>query len=320
MTEPTDPPPDVFAALERCARLAEDLRGFKRRPERLSAWLTAATLLSSDAEDQALVQRTDGIRTRLAAERGAPSGSLRWIYAGVFASRDIPVERFLQTRQALRDERRASKAATMHAGGARAALVLCAGGEIYPETIRRFFSMKQALQPPWWRRSASVTDTVAAAHVLKEDAEREVIAKRDRSRSVFEADKALRRHKHDGARLCALYDADPIEMRKRFMRLEGARRSSRALRRTVTKGALIDWAAQGFEPDHLQTLERLMAELPRLDAMAGAKAQLAHLIAIGGGSATSGIAAMSAVIAARAAMIATTIAATSTVTTTTATS
>ncbi len=311
------------AKIERLNALFEALRAQKPRPDKIPAWFTASALLGAEGEPGALVEacavRHGGL-AEVVGRHGAPSGSLRWIYAGLMTANEIPVERFAAARGSLRQGQKASKTGPLHAGGSRAALVLClASDEDTP--AERFYDMKRALRPPWWRANPSITDTFAAFHAARGDEARVVLQARERGMSVFKQDRRTRNYKHEGARLCALMAAEPRTVLRRFHGLEAAKTEHKAIRWRVTRSMLMEWAAQSLEPSDIDAIAEIREQLPKsVSTTASARTRLAHLIHIEGRQLPEGgeLSAMAAVIAAQTAMI---IAATSaaTITTTTAT-
>ena len=313
------------ARIERLTSLFDVLRARKPRPEAIPAWFTASALLGVEGDADALAAAC-GDRHKafvdVVGRHGAPSGSLRWVYAGLMTARDVPLERFAAIRESLRAARKASKTGQLHAGGSRAALVLCLASDV-DTPVERFYEMKRALRPPWWRANPSITDTFAAFHAARGDDPRAVLQARERGLSVFGEDRRARHYKREGARLCALMAAEPRTVLRRFHGLEAAKAEHRSLRWRVSRSMLMEWAAQALGPADITAIADIRERLPRsVSSTASARTRLAHLIHIEGRDLPEGgeLSAMAAVIAAQTAMIVAMTSATTVATTTAATS
>lgn len=302
--------------------LQQALRARRPRPDAIPAWFTASALLGAEGGADARVDACAATHAALGDAIGrhhAPSGSLRWIYAGLMTARQVPVERFAAAREALRAARKASKTGPLHAGGSRAALVLCLASE-NDTPVERFYDMKRALRPPWWRADPAITDSFAAFHAARGDDPRLVRQARERARSVFKSDRRARNHKHEGARLCALMAVEPRSVLRRFQALQAAKADYKTIRWRASRSMIMEWAAQGLEPGDLAAIAQIRERLPKsVSTTASARTRLAHLIHIEDRELPEGgeLSAMAAVIAAQTAMIvaatsAATIAATST--------
>lgn len=301
--------------LDRLLAIEEALRAGRPRPDRTGARFAASALLAGSRTPQDAGEATQSsyaaLKSRLSGggwfSSSAPTGTLRWIYAAILAANEVPAERFLDTRAQLREQAKREHGSGLHAGGARAALVLSVSGEQSSYTLRRFFDLKRALTPPWWRRNGAVTDTFAAGHASRDDAPETVTRKRDAAIAVFSGDRLAKGHKREGARLCALLDRDPREVLARFTALEAARRENGYLKHRSDRSMTMEWATQGLETGDLAAIEAIMRALPRHMTSAGyAKARLAHLVHTEGGAGLplGSVSALSAVLAAQAAMIA----------------
>ena len=311
--------------LSRFFAVEEAMRANRPRPDRTGAPFAAAALLAGEGEPEALASGTRSAHASLEAGlkaswfvASAPTGNLRWVYAALLAANGVPAERFLDVRNRLREQAKREDGPGLHAGGARAALVLCLTGEPSSYTLRRFFELKRSLTPPWWRRDNAVTDTFAAAHAARDEAPETVARARDLALAVFESDRRAKAHRREGARLCALLERDPREVLARFGELEAARRGSRYLRHRSDAALAMQWAAQGLAAEDLSAIEAIMRELPKHMTSAGhARARLAQLIHTGGGRdmPAGSVSALSAVIAAQAAAIAAVVASSTAATT-----
>jgi len=220
--------------MDRLMALFDALRAGQPRPEKLAAWFTASAVLTAPGEVEALANSVRDTREALGEAVGrhaSPSGALRWIYAGLLQAQSVEVERFVAARQSLRRHVRGTKTGALHAGGARAALMLCLGAAT-DTPVDRFFEMKRTLMPPWWRADVSVTDTYAALHAAQGHDPATVLRQRDHAEAVFSEFPRARRHKRDGAKLAVLLDVDPRMALQRYKALEAARATHRALRRS----------------------------------------------------------------------------------------
>ena len=176
-------------------------------------------------------------------------------------------------------EPRSLKTGGLGAGGARAALVLCAADLTPEDAAQRFFAMKQALNPPWWRRDASVTDTFAAAHAVRGDDPRSIVQARSRAEAIFGEDKRISGHKRTAARACGLFEAEPRTVLHTFQALDSVRKRERILRHRVTRSMLIEWTAQGLNEGDLDDVALILDALPSHCGVPGAgRARLAHLV------------------------------------------
>ncbi|MGJ3233018.1 MAG: hypothetical protein ACFE0P_14605 [Oceanicaulis sp.] len=268
--------------LERLEALHGALRETRPRPDSSAAWFAASALLAADGAPEALAGaarvRFDALRAAMGDHR-APTGALRWAYAAILVRGDLEAEKIAALRAALRDRRKASKTGALHAGGSRAALVLAAGDAAPEPAADAFFAMKQTLNPPWWRRDPSVTDTYAAAHAVRCDDPRAVLQARGRAEAVFAEDRRTRGHKRSAARATALYDAEPRTVLKRFDRLDAERKRERILRHRVGRALLLEWAAEGLEAGDLDVIAQIIDELPRKCHASGeGRARLAYLV------------------------------------------
>lgn len=268
--------------LERLEALHTALREGRPRPDSTAAWFSASALLPADGAPDPLAAQTrtlhDALKDRI-GRHAAPTGALRWAYAAILIRSGVDMDRFAALRDALRHARKASDTGALHAGGSRAALVLGAGDLEPAEAARRFFALKQALNPPWWRRDASVTDTFCAAHAVRGDDPRTIVQVRSRAEAVFREDRRARGHKRTGARACALREAEPRTVLKRFLALDAVRRRERILRHRVSREMLLDWAAEGLEESDLDAISQILDELPRRCGATGeGRAHLAYLV------------------------------------------
>ena len=308
--------------VERLIALQDRLRADRPRPDTMPAWFTACAVLDKDGDVDALASAVQARHAALGKAVGrhhAPSGALRWIYAGLLVKADVPVERFAAARTALREGVRGTKTGALHAGGSRAALMLClCSPEDTP--VERFFDMKRALLPPWWRANRETTDTYAAAHAARGDDPRAVARDRERAVEVFKSHRNARSHKRDAAKLCVLLGEEPRTVLHRYDTLLTAAKQDKTLRRYAIRTRLLDWAVQGLDVDDVRAIAELRERLPRSVSTTGsARAALAHLLYTSGRPGLEGgeIAAMAAVIAAQTAMMVSVIAATSVATTST---
>jgi hypothetical protein len=299
---------DITAKIARLEALFDAFRAGKPRPEKIAAWFSASALVSAQGQAASLVEaaaaRHLGIRD-MVGRHAAPTGSLRWIYAALMTHNGVPLERFTAARDALRAARKASKTGSLHGGGSRAALVLCLASDT-DTPVERFFEMKRAINPPWWRANPAVTDTFAAFHAARGDDPRSVVQARERARSVFKESRRARGHQIEGARLCALMAAEPRTVLRRFEALEAAKKDHKSIRWRVDRSMLMEWAAQGLEPSDMGEIANIRERLPKsISTTASARTRLAHLLLIDGRDVPEGgeLAAMAAVIAAQTAMI-----------------
>lgn len=303
--------------------LRDGLRAEKPRPESQTSAFAAAALIHSPGDVPELLARTRATRGVLEASRGrarAPHGAMAWLHGAILVAGDADPQAYLGAIGQLRERERVAKAGGLYARGSRAALVLSVGGATDAASIDRFFKLKKALRPPWWRSDASVTDTFAAAHALDDRSGEEILAARDRAERVFGADAKARGYKRDGARLTVLLRDAPEAVLGRFHALEEARRANPFVRRRVSRGLAMDWAASGQSVADLPAIESVLEAMPRQLASAGyARARLAHLIACGDKSEgpVESAMALAAVQAAQAAMMAAIVASTTAATTAT---
>ncbi len=268
--------------LERLQALHTALRESRPRPDSTAAWFCASALLPLEGEPGALAssvgERYGAIREHV-GRHAAPTGGLRWTYAGLLLRSGVEAERLAAVRDALRDHRAASKTGGLHAGGSRAALVLSADDLGPDDAAVRFFAMKQALNPPWWRRDPSVTDIFAAAHAVRGDDPRTVAQARSRAEAVFRDHKLTRCHKRTGARACVLFEAEPRTVLRTFKTLDEVRKRERILRHRVPRSMLLEWTAQGLDESALDAVSKILSGLPRRCNVSGeGRARLAHLV------------------------------------------
>lgn len=299
---------DADAKIEALTRLYDALRARRPGPPALPAWFTASALLNGPGD---VTERVKACAERhralgeLVGRHGAPSGSLRWIYAGLMTASEIPPQRFAAARENLRRLRKASKTGHLHAGGSRAALVLSLASQ-GDAPVERFYEMKRALRPPWWRANPAITDTFAGFHAARGDDPRSILQARMRALEVFQQNRLTRNYKIEGARLCALLGAEARTVLRRLEALENAKSDMKSLRWRITRSIALEWAAQGLEPTDLSAIAEIRECLPKtVSSTASARTRLAHLIHIEGRELPEGgeLAAMAAVIAAQTAMI-----------------
>ncbi|MEQ8404114.1 MAG: hypothetical protein RKE49_03375 [Oceanicaulis sp.] len=272
----------IHVKLARLEALKDALRATKPRPDSTAAWFTASALLPADGAPETLAEDArvlHGVLVDRIGRHSAPTGALRWAYAGVLVRAGVGADRFAALRDAVREGWKASETGRPHAGGSRAALVLSAGEDAPEEAARRFFAMKAALNPPWWRRDTQVTDTYAAAHAVRADDPRVVAQARARAEAVFKEDRRTRGHRRSGGRATALHQAEPRTVLKRFLALDAVRKRERILRHRVGRALLLEWAAQGLEEGDLDVISQIIDELPRNCGASGeGRARLAYLV------------------------------------------
>ena len=297
------------SALDRYVALYEALGRGRPNPDGDARPFAATALLRApqgeDGPDvRRLTQRTREIFRTLKDESGgwrAPSGALRWIYAAMMAARSIEPQRYFDLRNALKASRKASGTGTLYAGGSRAALVLALSDENTESLIARFFALKEAIKQPWYRRDMSVTDMFAAAHAAEGATPGEVVARRDAAEAIFAADRTLRGHKREGARLCTLTGTNPHQVVAGFEALRQAAKAQAKLRHDHDKTMLVAWACEGLTAADMPALAAIRDALPRRCRGAGhARTRLAHQVLVADRPAPPGgsISALTAVIAA----------------------
>ena len=313
----------MTSKLARFNTLIECLRAESPRPDRASAAFVAVALVHANGDELTLAKSTRSAHQALKEALGglqAPDGAMRWVYAAMLVSQRVEVTHFLAVREALRQAKSASKTGSLHAGGSRAALILSMANKdvSISQIVGRFFTVKSAVKPPWWRANVAVTDTFAAAHALTDLSPDQVAAGRARAEAVYGEDRRAKHYKRDGARQTVLLEASPEMVLSRFTTLEGARRADKFLRARSTTAMAMDWANQGRTVHDIAVIGDMVRQMPRsLDSTGQARARLATLIAFDdvtnnpAGSAS----ALAAVIAAQAAAMAAIMAATVTVTT-----
>lgn len=296
-------------SLDRFFALSEGLRDSAPRPDRQSAAFAAVALVHADGGVGPLIAATKARYEALKSGLGhfhAPSGAMRWVYAAMLAAHAVEISHFLGARNALREERAASKTGGLHAGGSRAALILSLG-DAGPQTVQGFFAMKRALRPPWWRSDDAITDTFAAAHVLSGARPDAVRAMRDHAELVLGADRRARGYRREGARQCVLLEQAPEMVLARFNALEDARRADRYLRGRSDRSMSMEWAAAGRSPADLTEISQFVRAMPNhLTSIGYCRTRLASLIAFNDHDKdpARSASALAAVIAAQAAMIA----------------
>lgn len=317
--------PELEDRLDRLGAFQAALRDGRPRPDTVASWFCASALLDKDAAPQDAAAEVRGVREGLIAQIGrsrAPTGEMRWAYASILAARAVSVEALVAQRDALREVWKSAevykRTGRPHAGGARAALVLAACGAEPEAGARAFFDLKVQLNPPCWRRDPGVTDLFCAAHAARGDDPRTIAQARDRAVEVFASDNRARGHKHSGAKACALYEAEPRTVLRRFHALDDARRDIKGLRHRVTRDMAMEWAAQGLEPSDLQTIADLIQVLPKsLSGVSTGRSRMAHLLLTHGreGAEFGEITALAAIIAAQTAALVAVMAATTATTT-----
>ena len=299
---------DTQTKINRLNALYEGLRAERPKPDQTAAWFAASALVPAEGSVAELVAQTRTLHAAfkdVVGRHAAPSGSLRWVYAALMAHNGVPMERFAAARETLREQRKASKTGSLHAGGARAALVLCLASEA-DTPFERFYEMKKAILPPWWRAYPQTTDTFAAFHAARGDDPRVVVQNRARAEEVFTSSRKARGHKREGARLCVLMDAEPRTVLRRYEGLLDARGSFRKIRSSLDRSFLMEWAAQGLETSDIEAIAEIREHLPKsVSTLGSARLRLAHLLHIQGRDVPEGgqLAAMAAVIAAQTAVI-----------------
>lgn len=309
-------------AIARLDGLQTALRDGRPRPDKLTAWYAASALMDLEGEPRDIartVRDRHGLIIDTIGRHRAPTGEMRWAYAAILTGRGAEVARLADMRDALREARAASKTGSLHAGGARAALVLSVLGVAPEAGAGDFFAMKAALNPPWWRRDASITDLFAAAHAASGDDPRAVLQARNRALEVFQSDRRAKGYKRSGARACALFGAEPRTVLRAFQALDDARRAAKGLRHRVTREMAMEWAAQGLTPADLEAIAALIEVLPKhLGSISTGRSRLAHLIHTHGrqGQEFGEVTALAAIIAAQTAALVAIMAASTAATTT----
>ena len=273
----------VFA--ERLARLEalhDRLRGERPRPDNPQSWFVASTLIAQTDDVERVCAGVRHYHGQLLERLGrftAPTSAMRWIYAAILSSNQIPIERFLTMREALRRTRGAFKTGQLHAGGARAALALALNDGDPDLLARRFFDMKTALNPPIWRRNPAITDMSAAVHVVSEHEPDAVLRLRTEAYQVFDQDPLARSYKRTASRLCALTGVGPHLALSRFQLFDDARRKSKDLRGAMSRQIAIEWACEGLQLSDVQAIAMLKHQLPKTPGLdRRERLRLAHLI------------------------------------------
>ena len=317
--------PDLKDRLERVDALQAALRDGRPRPDKMAAWYCASALLDAGGAPEDVAVNVRGEREAIVEQIGksrAPTGEMRWAYAAVLVARGVGAASLVAHRDAIRETWKSSdaykKTGRPHAGGARAALVLSACGLDPDAGARAFFDMKVRLNPPCWRRDPGVTDLYCAAHAAKGDDPRIVAQARERAVAVFSEDGRAKGHKHAGAKACALFEAEPRTVLRRFHALDDKRKEIKGLRHRVTRDMAMEWAAQGLEPADMDAIAALMEALPKaLRGVSTGRSRMAHLLLTHGrdGAEFGEISALAAVIAAQTAAVVAVMAATTATTT-----
>lgn len=293
-------------------------------PRSTAAWFAAFALLPSQEGPEQSATAMQRVHGELKAALGgwrAPTGDLLWIYAALLASHGKTAADFLKVRDLLREGEKASRTRKLHEGGSRAALVLTLADAGSAQAVRRFFAIKQAILPAWWRANAEVTDLFAASHAARDDSPDTVRREREAAMAVFEADRATRGLKREGARLSALYQQPARDVLDRYLALREAVKAHGKVRHSGNKHIWLEWAAQGVGSQDLPVIAANMDALGKVSQTGSARLRLAQLLWLS--ERTDGslgaVSAMSALIAAQtAAIIAITTASTAAVTASTA--
>lgn len=296
------------AALARLGTAHEAVTALGGGPRHAAAWFSAYALTASDSEPAASAAAMEAIRRELKAALGgwrAPTGDLLWIYAALLASHGKTAADFLKVRDALREGEADSRTRKLHEGGSRAALVLALADAGSAQAVRRFFAIKQAILPPWWRANAEVTDLFAASHAARDDSPDTVRREREAAIAVFEADRATRGLKREGARLSALYREPAGEVLARYLALREAVKAHGKVRHGGNRHIWLEWAAQGVAAEDLPVIAANMEKLGKVSRTGSARLRLAQLVWLG--ERTDGslgaVSAMSALIAAQTAAL-----------------
>lgn len=310
--------------LSRLLETREAVTAIKGGPRGAGAWFTAYALApAADSPARAVATMQDGhdaLRAALGSMR-APTGDLRWIYAALLAGHAKPVSAFVKTRDALRAAEKTSGSGKLYAGGARAALVLTLSGADSAQAVRRFYAIRKAIRPPWWRANPAITDLFAASHAARDDSPNDVIRTRGTAYELFAGHKATRGLKREGARLCALYQQPGEAVLERYLALREAVRSHSKVRHSGNRHLWMEWAAQGVTPADLPVIDANREALSSVTQVGSARLRLAQLVWLGDRMDWSlgAVPAMAAVIAAQtAAIIAATTASSAAVTATSA--
>jgi hypothetical protein len=313
----------MTSKLARFNTLIERLRNESPRPDRQSAAFAAVALVHCDGDEAILAASTRTAHQALKEALGgfqAPDGAMRWVYAAMLVANNVEVSHFIAVREALREAKNASKTGSLHAGGSRAALILAMAedGADISQMVARFFAVKSAVKPPWWRSNVAVTDTFAAAHALTGSTSDQIVTGRARAEAVYASDRRAKHYKRDGARQTVLLEGSPEMVLSRFTALEEARRAHKFLRARSSTAMTMDWANQGRTPEDIAVIGDMVQQMPRaLDSTGQARARLATLIAFDdvANNPAGSASALAAVIAAQAAAMAAIMAATVTTTT-----
>ncbi|MGY6628192.1 MAG: hypothetical protein ACXIVL_06715 [Oceanicaulis sp.] len=294
--------------LERLEQVFDAVSKMSRGPRGPGAWFAAYALTppagAAPADTAAMLAVHQELKSALGGMR-EPVGELRWIYAALLTRYGKTAGSFLKLRGALKTGEKSGGAGKLYAGGARAALTLTLADTGDAQTVRRFFAIRQAIRPPWWRSDPAMTDLFAASHAARGDSPESVSRDRQAALAVFESERATRGLKHEGARLCALYDQPAGEVRDRYLALLGMIRGNRKLRRSGDRHIWIEWAAQGVTPADLPVIERHLDALGKVTHMGFARLRLAQLVWLSerNDGALGAVPAMAAVITAQVAAI-----------------
>lgn len=266
----------------RLVALQAALRDQRPRPDNPASWFVAGALLPLDLDGEASVERLHQVYERLNHVLGkcaAPNGSMRWLYAAIFASQGLDTERFFALRSALRDQRKASRTGSLHAGGGRAALLLSVSDKPADDLAEAFFAMKAALNPAILRRNPAITDTFCAVHVLKDDAPEAVIEARLAAMSVLADDRTARSYKRTGAKTIAAHQTEAGAVLAAFTELDQERHRSEGLKRALSRKMAMEWAGQGLNLSDGEAIGQIKLALPKTCGLSNPdKLRLAYVI------------------------------------------
>ena len=297
--------------VSRLEALHAGLRLARPRPDTPNSWFVASamTTLSGDVDTcvKAVRDQHEALKSRI-GRHSAPTGSMRWLYAAILSRDEASLDLFAELREALRSGKSASGTGGLCAGGSRAALLLSLGDVLDAQTVsEQFFAMKRAINPPFWRRNLSNTDTAAAIHVLSSDHPLDVVGRRQQAVEVFAQDPVARRYKRDGARICSLSNVQPHLALSRFQVFEDYRKSDRGLKRSMTRSMALEWACEGLDLGAIQAISNLKQALPKMSGLGGKERLQIAYVMHQSENASASLNALSGIIAAQTAVIAATI-------------
>lgn len=136
------------------------------------------------------------------------------------------------------------------------ALALCAL-DVQPAKAINLAAGVHARTHPLARGGLLDRDILLATHLKRGDTRERVEAEQDRIEAIFADDKETKKFRHQAAKLCTAFNADPDDAMERYTYLSDVRKKSKTLRK-LPERLLMNWTVLGLVETELEALEKMI--------------------------------------------------------------